>query len=215
MDFLAGADGTEFAFWCFAVLGTVFFFLRVLMMVLGGFGAEDIDADIDADVDIDLHDHAPGAHHSDSLTSSDVAFKIFSLHSITGFFMMFGWVGLACYKQYGLGVGASSAGAFVAGVFTMYVTAMMYKLMLGLASPGASFNIEDMVEKDVTVYLKIPAEGVGKVQFSDKGLSRTIEAVTEGKEDIASFETVRVVKVVSPRRVSVKATANDKEKGAS
>lgn len=210
MDFLANADGTERAFWCFAVFGTVFFFLRVLMMVLGGFGAGDLD---DGDVDVDLHDHAPGAHHSDSLTSSDVAFKIFSLHSITGFFMMFGWVGLACYKQYGLGVGASMGGAFVAGLFTMYVTAMMYKMMLGLASPGAMFNIEDMVGKDVTVYLKISADGVGKVQFSDKGLSRTIEAVSEEKKDIESFDTVRVVRVVSPRRVMVSAQAKEKSKG--
>lgn len=209
MDFLANADGTERAFWCFAVFGTVFFFLRVLMMVLGGFGA----ADLDGGVDVDLHDHAPGAHHSDSLTSSDVAFKIFSLHSITGFFMMFGWVGLACYKQYGLGIGASTGGAFVAGLFTMYVTAMMYKLMLGLASPGATFNIEDMVEKDVTVYLKISAGEVGKVQFSDKGLSRTIEAVSEDKKDIESFETVRVVRVVSPRRVMVSAQAKKNSKG--
>ena len=207
MEFLKGADGTEITFWCFAIFGTVFFFLRVLLMVLGGFGAEDLDHG-DLDVDGDIHSgHGVEAHHSDRLTGSDTAFKLFSLHSITGFFMMLGWVGLACYKQFDLGVTASALAAITAGLATMYVTAMFYKLMLGLASPGASFNIDDIMDKTVTVYLKIPGDGVGKVQFSDKGISRIVEAVSEDKTDIASFESVRVVKVVSPLRVSVKIDA--------
>jgi hypothetical protein len=212
MDFLKGADGTEIIFWCFAIFGTVFFILRVLLMVLGGFGAEDLDSG-DVDVDGDMHaGHEVEAHHSDRLTGSDTAFKLFSLHSITGFFMMLGWVGLACYKQFDLSITISAITAITAGVITMYVTAMFYKVMLGLASPGATFNIGDIVDKDVTVYLKIPGEGVGKVQFSDKGVSRIVEAVSEEKIDIDSFQTVRVVKVVSPRRVSVKADAKGKAK---
>jgi len=219
MEFLKGADGTEVAFWCFAIFGTAFFILRVLMMVIGGFGAEDLDhsgADADAAGSLagDVHDGAH-AHHSDRLTASDTAFKLFSIHSITAFFMMLGWVGLACYKQFGLSVAVSGVSALVAGLFTMYVTGMLYKVMLGLAAPGATFRIEELVGQDVTVYLKIPAGGVGKVQFSDKGLSRIIEAVSDEKVAIDSFTTVRVVRTVSPRRVAVEPASPEGASGKS
>lgn len=209
MDFLKGADGTEVTFWCFAIFGTVFFFLRVMLMVVGGFGAEDLDGDVDGDLDMDpdgdLHGgHETEAHHSDSLTASDAAFKLLSIHTLTGFFMMLGWVGLTCYKQFGLSAPISSALAFVGGIATMYMIAFMYKTMLSLASPGARFNIEDMVGKNATVYQRILDDGVGQVQYSDKGISRTVDAVSEDKKTIDSFEMVEVVRVMSPRRVMVK-----------
>lgn len=206
MEFMKGSSGTELIFWGSAIFGTMFFFLRVAAMVIGGFGGEDMadgdagaDADMDVDVDVDVD-----ADHGSHSTASDAAFKLLSIHSLTGFFMIFGWIGLAAYKQFSLGVIISIVLALAAGLFTMYITAWMFKLVVQLSSRGKPFSVKDAVGQDATVYSRIPKDGRGKIQLPYEGITRYIEAVSDEGTEIDSFKNVRIVRAMDARTVSVR-----------
>ena len=216
---LQGAGPTELAFWTFAVFGTLFFFLRVLAMVVGGLGADDlddggadapsdaidVDADLDADGDLDhppAQSHAHG-HPSDG-SSSTAAFKLLSVHSVTGFFMMFGWCGLTALKQFQLGGALSFLVAAAGGTATMYLTAWLFKVALNMAAPGAAYTAKDAVGQDATVYLQIPEGGRGKVQLPVDNITRFFEAVSDDGTPIDSFKNVRIVRAMDARTVAVR-----------
>lgn len=185
-------DTFEIAFWTCAVAGTTFFALKTLFMLLGGF-----DHDLDADLDSDDVAHEGG-------DSSDAAFQLISIYSLTGFFMMFGWVGLACYKQAEISGILSVLIAGFAGFFTMYVTAKLFYYAKSFASSasGSVFVIESTIGKVATVYQEIPENGKGVVQLVVYNTTREIEAVSKnGKID--SFKNVKIISVVNPTTVSV------------
>ena len=125
-DFLKDAGLTELTFWGFAIFGTTFFLLRVVSMIIG-FGAEHADVgDVGHDVghDVPHGSEALGTdHHSHDLAATDTAFKLVSINSITGFFMVFGWAGLAAFKDHELSEAMSLLVASIAGVLMMYLTA--------------------------------------------------------------------------------------------
>lgn len=203
MDFLDNANGTEIVFWLTAILGTVFFFLRVVMMIVGGFGD---DAGVDAshaDATSIETDHT-GADGHDSEDGSDASFKLVSLNSITGFIMMFGWAGLAAFLQFHLNDIISFLIAFVVGLLCMFITASLFKMASKLTSPGARFNINDTIGTAAEVYLRIPENGTGKIKITVNSESRIVSAVSEDKNEIDSFKRVTVVNVVNADTISVK-----------
>ena len=184
--FTSGAT-TENVYWACAVTGTAFFLVKAVMMGLGGF---DLDFDMDGDVDVD----AAGGD----------GFHIFSITSLSGFLMMFGWVGLACYKQYGMSQLASAGTAFVGGTCFMLTIAYMFHLAFKLTSEGEKFSVDHTIGKTASVYQKIPASGSGKIQITINGMLREIQAISETKEDIDSFTKVLVERVIDHETVSVK-----------
>jgi len=204
--FLKEASGTEMVFWAFALFGTVFFTLRVIAMAVGGLGSEDADdVDID-DIDADAVDGADGQApgHSHHAEASNAAFKLLSIHSLTGFFMMFGWAGLAAYKQFGLPMFISFVVAGGVGLLTMYLTAYMFKMARQLTSRSAPFTAKDVVGRDATVYSRIEAGGRGKIQISFEGLTRFLEAVSDDGKEIDSFKVVHVARAMDSRTVAVR-----------
>jgi len=197
---------TEMVFWVCAVGGTTFFVLRVALMLFAGIG--DLDAEMDGDVgDLDAgHDlGADGDVHSD-MDGSNVAFKLLSLNAITGFFMMFGWVGLAGFRQYGWGSALSTLAGSVAGIITMFLTGLLFQQARRLVSSGANFKVSDTLNLEGSVYTRIPAQGRGKVNIVVGDLTRELDAVSEDGVDIDSFVSVRVVRIVDGITVSVRST---------
>ena len=190
MDFLKTSDSLETVFLTCALASTVFFFIRVVMMLIG-IGGHHTD-------DIFQAHHATLDHHSDT------AFEMLSINTITAFFMMFGWIGLTCYKQFALNSIASIAVAFLGGVLCMLITAYLFKSMKKLASRGSTFTINDTLGLTATVYQKIPENGTGKISLVVGGMTREIDAQSEDHTNIESFKTVKVVRAVSNQAVSVK-----------
>lgn len=197
----SGAPGVELVFWACAVCGTVFFFLRALAMAFGGFGAEDGHAaSHEAGGHVDAHPPAGAPDHS----SSDAAFKLVSIHSITGCVMMFGWIGLAAYKQFHLGAILSVAIAGLAGLATMYVTAFLFKAVGHLAARGEVFRVDDLVGQDATVYARIPPDGRGQVEIVCEGVKRYLDAVSDDSVEIESFQVVRITRSMDAKTVGVR-----------
>ncbi len=198
--FFESLNGIEKTFLLCALLGSTLFLIRTILFFIGGDadsevdgdfdfdGDIDIDADIDFDGDIDVSDigHLDGA----------ASFHIFSLHGITGFFMMFGLVGLAMSKQSNLSAAISVLGGLVAGVITMWIVAKIFMSMKKLQSDG-TLNLRNAVGQEGTVYLNIPAEGTGKVQVVVQERLKIFNAVSAKKEEIKTGENIKILKVVS------------------
>ena len=199
---MASARGAELIYWFFSVTGTFFFLFRLVAMAVGGFGADHGGGDGGGHVDGGHGDG--GTHSSHSHDGTDAAFKLISLQSLTGFFMTFGWAGLAGHKQFGLPTTISFLLALIAGGVAMFLTAYLFKLMGRLNSSGDVFSMEKTLNLTGSVYLRIPADGRGQVRLSVNNATRFVDAISEDHVDLDSFSDVSVVRVVDGTTVSVK-----------
>lgn len=185
-------DSSATIFGVSALVGTTFFLLRVLMALVGGL----FDADVD---DADGSDFEPGDSEHHTLPS----FKLFTLHSLSGFFMMFGFVGLACIHQLNISPTTSFMWAFLIGFAVMVLTACIFQGFLRLQGQGAVFSIEKTVGITGMVYQTIPERGQGKIHVVVNGVTRELLAQSRDQECIDSFTTVRVVRVIDHEIVEV------------
>jgi hypothetical protein len=173
----------------------VFFVLRVVLFVVGGFGA-DTPGDEPA-----LDDDPVHLAHSQELEASDGAFKLLSLNSVTGFIAMFGWAGLAAYSQYALPFSVALIIAGLSGFGVLFVTAALFYFAMKLKSPGAEFDISRALGSTAEVYLRISPHGTGKISFVVNGTKHECDAVSG--ETIQSFEKVTITGVVDSHTVAV------------
>src|SRR5438552_2382425 len=134
----------DLIFWATAFFGTILFCLRLCATVIGGFGQEGTDND-----DMMFDDGDEHYHHTHSL-------RLFTLHSISGFFMMFGWVGLACIKTLQINHLNALFFSLIAGFATMILTALIFKWSQLLISSGSRFLIKETIGLVGTVYQRIP-----------------------------------------------------------
>ena len=174
--------------WACALFGTLLFFLRT---VISGFDDSD-DGDGDG-----LHDGGAGddqgMDHNNGHHGTTSLFRFFSIHSITGFFMMFGWVGLACMKQLAYTTTTSMAIALIAGMATMFITGLIFKGASMLVSQGTVFDVKKTIGLVGTVCQQIPHNGHGKVQLEIDGIIREVLAQSQDNQAIESFKLVKVV----------------------
>lgn len=85
----------------------------------------------------------------------------------------------------------------------MLATAYLFALALKLTSDGSVFSLESTVGQNASVYERIPAEGFGRVQMNVSGMLREIQAVSEKKIPIESFQRVTVTRVIDSETVAV------------
>lgn len=163
-----------------ALLGGIVFMIRIVLMVVG-LGGHDI------------HDGS-GLDHTDVHSDSDSSFKLFSLHGLTGFFMMFGLVGLAMSRQFWIPDLLAAAGGIAAGLFTVWVIGKIFVTMAKLQSDG-TLSIDSAVGQQGRVYLKIPSGGTGQVQVPCQGRLMLYDAVAADKEELGTGEPVIVIDV--------------------
>jgi hypothetical protein len=180
---------TDTIFWASAVLGTVFFLLRILMSLLGGGFFED---DIDLDGLQEGHEHHSGA-----------LFKFLTMHSLSGFLMMFGWSGLACAVQFKMVGGYSFLIALACGITMLIITALIMRTALLFEAPGARFSTKKTLGVTGMVYQRIPAEGQGKIHITVNGVTRELLAQSYHKKIIESFTLIKVVNVIDHEIVEV------------
>lgn len=182
----------DLVFWASALFGTVLFCLRLCVTIIGGFSEELGDGD-----DMMIDDADEYHHHTGS-------FRLFTLHSISGFFMMFGWVGLACIEQLHYSKELAILFSFIAGFTTMILTALIFKWSQLLVSSGTRFAIEKTVGMVGTVYQRISHKGQGKIQLVVDGVTRELLAQSYDDHDIESFCNVEVIGVLDYETVLVK-----------
>ena len=170
-------------YWSLAIGGSVLFALRLIMMVFG-FTSDD--------------------HEMANSDDQDGHFQLFTMHSLTGFAMMFGWVGLGCLQQTALGPGWSCIMALCAGISMLFVTKFIFSLTGKLTSKGSDFHIEEVVGKEAMVYQSIPEKGTGKIHVTVNDALRELLAVSKTGERIDSFQHVQIIRVLNDQTVEVK-----------
>ncbi len=165
-----------------AVVGGLIFMMRTGLQMIGS-------------------DHH-GADH-DVGGDADASFNLFSIHGLTGFFVIFGLVGLAMLKQSGASEGWSVVAAFFAGNAMLFAVAALSSFMLSLQSSG-NLDLQNAVGSEGSVYLSIPEAGTGKAQVTFQNRQSILEAVSEDKSAIKTGERVRVVGIVNGNVLVVK-----------
>lgn len=192
-------QGIEGVFWFCALAGTVFFLARTAMLVLGGFGADDL-----SDAPETAVDAATDAGHSHQLEGVETSFKLVTLNTLTGFFMMFGWGALAAYRQFHFTATSSFVIGIAVGVAAMFATAYLFRAMLKLHDPGQSLRLEQLVGLSAQTYARIPAGGRGQVQVVVNQARHMLDAVADPGVEIDSFKDVRITAVRDDRTVVVR-----------
>ncbi len=198
------ASGLELLFILCAAIGGGLFAIRLVLFFLGGLGDTDADGG-DVDVgdagDVDVGDADAGGDVGDAMESA-AAFKLLTLQGITAFLAMFGLVGLACYKA-DLGGALSVGGGAAAGAVSVAIITKLLAALLRLQSSG-TISLKNAIGQEATVYLRIPAEGTGKVQVEVQERLMVLEAVSAEKTDLKTDDKVKVVGIVGGRTLSVK-----------
>jgi hypothetical protein len=179
-----------------ALIGTVFFVLRMGFMLAGGDagGHGDLHVDLghaDLHVDVDAADvDGSDVHHGDS----DTAFQILSLQTIAAFLMGLGWGGLGGLKGFGWGLPASTLVGLATGAGMVWLLARLLRLIYGFQSSG-NVPLYEALQVEGSVYVAIPEAktGRGRVRLIVNNRERFYSAVTEG----AALEPHAPVRVVS------------------
>lgn len=174
-------NGLEIFFLACAIVGGFFVLFKLVMQFAGG--DTDTDAGVDSDIGVDVE-------HVDS----DVGFRLLSMHGLSAFFMMFGLVGLALYRQSQVGVIISIVGAVAAGLASVWVIGKIFQGAAQMQSSG-TLKTADAVGSTGTVYLTIPEGGTGQVSLNFRNRLREFDATEINGAKVPTGTPVRVVKV--------------------
>lgn len=151
-------------------------FLSIMMIFGIGHGGDmDFDAGGDVHGDADLH--------------------VFSLRSIVGFFLGFGWGGIMAMDG-GLGHWGTVGVATGVGLLMFGVIVVLMRLVYGMRSDG-TLRYETLVGMTGKVYVTIPpgkATG-GQVQVPHPNQLLYLPAIQEGDAPLSSESPVKIVAV--------------------
>ena len=160
-----------------ALVGTVFFVLRLLVSLFFGGDGADLDGDL-SDVG-----------HADS------AFNLFSMLSILAFFMGAGWMGLTCRVDWQLGSMVSALAASGFGTVLMLMASGLMAFARSL-NRVVDYDPATAVGRTASVYMTIPekGQGPGQIKVSVSGRLKMMNAISNGPR-ISEFMSVRVLSV--------------------
>jgi hypothetical protein len=201
MDYLAGLNFLEKIYLMCAILGGVFFVFRTILM-LAGIGDSDSDTDTgagDFDHDIGHGDHVDHGDHGDH----DAGLRLLTLQGLTAFIMMFGATGFAFSRGSFLSNVMTFIVGAAAGLFAMWLVAKGFALMRSMQSTG-TMRISDAIGEEGTVYLTIPADGIGKIQVVISGRLMVVDAVSQDKVELKTGARVCVSEITSGGMLAVR-----------
>lgn len=194
MDLFFGGNATLFG--VTAVIGTLFFLGRTILMLVAG------DMDTHHDLGFD-GGHAGGADDISDHADSDTSFKILSVQAIAAFLMGFGWGGLTAVRGWGMpwvvGVGVG----LVTGTGMTWILAKMLRWIARMQSSG-TLPMEAALYEEGVVYVTVPerriGRGVVRVVVDDR--LQYYPAVTDG-DPLQTQTAVRITAVNDDHTLTV------------
>lgn len=175
-----------------AILGTAFFLLRTVMLMLGGgHHLGGLDAH---DVHIGHADtgHAGHTDHPGDSSDSTYSFEILSIQSIAAFIMGFGWAGFAGLKGTHWNIPTVLAVAAACGVGMDWLLAMGLRAMHEMQATG-TIPLAKAIGCEGQVYVTVPGDGGrGQVRITVDQRQRIYDATTRG-EALVTGTRVRAV----------------------
>jgi hypothetical protein len=181
-----------------ALIGTAFFTLRLVLMMLGLHHGGDLSVDVGhGDV------HAPSGGGVDHDTDSSDAFRILSIQSIAAFAMGFGWGGLGGFRGADWTFAVSTVFGLGTGIGMWWLLALLLKALFDLQSSGTT-AAEDTIGAEGDVYANIPEHGSGRgqVRVTVADRQRIYNAISSG-EALPSQTRIRVINVNEDNTLTV------------
>ncbi len=199
-----GFDGLDAAFVVCALIGGLLYLGWLVLQFVGVSG--DADIDLDGGGHVHLDSGSIDTTTGEVSGTADISFTMMSFQGISSFLTMFGLAGLTLHSEMGLQPTISLLGGAAAGVGTAYALGRLFSMAQRLQSSG-SINMANTVGSEATVYLTIPAQGIGKIRLTVQGRLRIYEAISEGAEPVPTGAIVRVIKVVDGNRLLIERVA--------
>ena len=202
----------EKVFYYVAMPATAILLVQTLMLIFGGFGAEqdgadgvdietdtdfDADADFDADFDADADfDDVSDADDANDSASDSSGIKLITTRGVLSFFAIAGWTGILFMELRLPDIFAISL-ALIFGIGAMITVAYLVRALMRLDASGRK-DYRGALGQVCDVYLTIPANntGFGKVSMDLGGRYSEYDAITNCDKPIKTGEVVRVVDIV-------------------
>ena len=161
--------------WTIAVFSTVFYVLKLLVVMLVG-GDIEVDADFD------------------SITEVETSFTFLSVQSVLAFLMGFGWCGISAMIQFKLPWVITMFIAFIAGMLCMFVSAY---LMFSIKKLNKKVIIElkELEGKEGKAYTTFEPKSGGQIEINLNNKLTILNAESLSDEKIEAFSQIKVEKV--------------------
>lgn len=141
----------------------------------------------------------------DSVEPSDQPGKVawISKQGLSIFLIVFGWSAIGYQRQFGITGTSKWLLAIMTGLFAVFSTRFIFRLVTKLQHTTTVFNIDDVIGKEAIVYQQILFGGVGKVSVSINDFSCEIDAISFN-EELPSHTRVLIVQKADNKTVYVK-----------
>jgi hypothetical protein len=189
----AGLEPLTRWFFGVAIFFSIFFLWQLIMSFVGLTGGDGA---------LDSHVGSTDVHNSPSDADASVAaFKLLSFRSILAFFTLFFWSGSLSLQNHAPLAKALGL-AMVWGLAAMFLVALLLYLMKRMTETG-NLRYSTCVGAEATVYLDIPAGGVGEVRMLCSGVMTHMKARAAADVAFKAGKAVRVVKLLGLDMVEV------------
>jgi hypothetical protein len=175
----------EKSFWFIAIPASLIFIIQTIMTFAGADSSDGTNPDFNGDFD-----------------GTDMPFQLFTLRNLINFLLGFSWTGISFFKS------IESSWlliliAFGVGSLFVYLFFIVIKQVQKLAEDN-TFNINNVVGKTASVYLRIPGQksGYGKVQVSVNGSFHELNAITNNDE-IPTGTMIKIIELVDDNLILV------------
>jgi membrane protein implicated in regulation of membrane protease activity len=181
-----------------ATSATVVMIIFLILMLIGGDGADSFEGDVDVDGDI-----SGGDLFNDEPLSAFSGLRILSIRGVLAFIAVgawtaYGFVGfLTPWLSIALGV--------IAGIIAAYLLAVAFRASLKLESTG-NIDYHNAIGKSGNVYIKVPKlhSGIGKVTLTLQERFIEVDAITHEDIDLLTGTAIEVVGLENETTLIVK-----------
>ncbi len=160
-------------YWYLALIGTIVFILKVSLPL-------DTGTEVGGDFN--------------SITDTDGSFQIFTIESISAFFMSFGWMGWCAIEHLHYEIKIAVLISVISGVLGMALFSFLVSLLKKLEH-APKVSLEELKDRVGKAYTHFDPKGSGKIQIEFNSRLDTIDAVNESEEYIEAFKPIKVTKV--------------------
>ncbi len=173
LDWWNNMNVAQQIYWAIAIAATILFVIQVIVAFIG------------------LESHI----ESDALDATE-GFSLFSLRSVLGFVVFFGWGGVASLSQ-GISPEKTVMVAFLAGFLAMIGIAYTFSQILKLQDSG-NINLNNAIGKEAEVYIPIPPNksGTGAISMNISNKLMEFAAMTTEKETLRTGAKVIVAELI-------------------
>lgn len=202
--------GAQWFYMAAAFFSVIFLWQLISAMIGLGHSGDGFGMDHPADVGHMDAAHA-GAGHVEHPTQihADAAFTLISVRSVLAFFTLFTWAG-ALYLTTGVELTPALLYATGWGLGAMFLVALLLYGMKRLAETG-NINIASCVGGEGTVYIDIPADGMGEARVVCNGIVTVLRARGTGGAAIKSGTPIRITRTLGPNMIEVETISKEEK----